>query len=133
MQFRDKYWFLSNMYPCSVKVGDHTYKCAEAAFQAQKCFDEDIKKQFETLDGFSAKKLGRTVTLRHDWEKVKDSIMYVVVRCKFQQHPDLLEQLKEIKEPLQEDNDWHDTYWGVCNGVGQNKLGKILFLVREII
>ena len=36
-------------------------------------------------------------------------------------------------EELIEGNYWGDTYWGVCNGVGQNKLGKLLMQVREEI
>ena len=35
------------------------------------------------------------------------------------------------EEYLEEGNTWHDTYWGVCNGKGKNKLGKILMQVRE--
>ena len=30
-----------------------------------------------------------------------------------------------------EGNTWNDTFWGVCNGQGQNWLGKILMLVRS--
>ena len=32
---------------------------------------------------------------------------------------------------LVEGNTWNDTYWGVCNGVGHNHLGKILMQVRQ--
>jgi hypothetical protein len=31
---------------------------------------------------------------------------------------------------LIEDNDWDDTYWGVCNGAGENNLGKLLMKIR---
>ncbi len=30
----------------------------------------------------------------------------------------------------EETNTWHDTYWGVCNGVGKNMLGIQLMRVR---
>jgi predicted NAD-dependent protein-ADP-ribosyltransferase YbiA (DUF1768 family) len=30
-----------------------------------------------------------------------------------------------------EGNSWGDTYWGVCKGKGQNKLGHILMQVRS--
>jgi predicted NAD-dependent protein-ADP-ribosyltransferase YbiA (DUF1768 family) len=26
---------------------------------------------------------------------------------------------------------WGDRFWGVCNGVGENMLGKLLMQVRE--
>ena len=32
---------------------------------------------------------------------------------------------------LEEGNTWNDRYWGVCNGVGKNKLGEILMQVRK--
>ena len=32
---------------------------------------------------------------------------------------------------LIEGNDWGDRYWGVCDGVGQNKLGLILMGLRK--
>ena len=36
-------------------------------------------------------------------------------------------------EELIEGNTWNDTYWGVCNGRGQNHLGKILMKVRSLL
>jgi len=32
---------------------------------------------------------------------------------------------------LIEGNTWGDTYWGVCKGKGQNKLGKLLMELRS--
>lgn len=32
---------------------------------------------------------------------------------------------------LIEGNHWGDTFWGVCNGVGQNNLGKLLMAIRS--
>lgn len=34
-------------------------------------------------------------------------------------------------EELVEGNNWNDTYWGVCKGVGENHLGKILIRIRD--
>lgn len=28
---------------------------------------------------------------------------------------------------------WIDTYWGICNGRGENKLGKILMEIRDVL
>jgi predicted NAD-dependent protein-ADP-ribosyltransferase YbiA (DUF1768 family) len=43
----------------------------------------------------------------------------------------LSEQLKQITEPIVENNTWNDTYWGVCNNVGENHLGKLLTEIKE--
>ena len=32
---------------------------------------------------------------------------------------------------LEETNHWNDTFWGVCNGIGENMLGKILMEIRK--
>ena len=32
---------------------------------------------------------------------------------------------------LIEGNSWGDTFWGVCDGVGENNLGKVLMRVRD--
>lgn len=136
MFFRDQYWFLSNMYPCEIRITFppnkevYTFKCVESAFQACKCIERIH--EFESLDGFQAKKLGRKVTLRSDWEQVKLLIMRNLVRVKFQQHPDLHQKLKEVSGPIVEENTWGDKYWGICNGIGKNHLGEILMEIRDM-
>lgn len=68
MQFRKEYYFLSNMCPCElgVAIKGYIYKftCVEAAFQAFKCPSRAT--EFENIDGYAAKKLGRRVPLRSD-------------------------------------------------------------------
>ena len=39
--------------------------------------------------------------------------------------------LETGNEHLEEGNTWGDRIWGTVNGVGQNRLGKILMRVRE--
>ena len=34
-------------------------------------------------------------------------------------------------EYLEEGNTWRDEYWGVCNGIGKNRLGKLLMKIRD--
>ena len=63
---------------------------------------------------------------------VKDNIMYFIIRNKFIQNDDLMEKLVATgNAELIEGNWWKDTYWGVCEGIGENKLGKILMQVRK--
>lgn len=130
MEFRSKYWFLSNFYPCKVHFGGLEFNCVEAAFQSAKCKNVENRKLFVGLNGAEAKKLGRKVKLRADWNKVKDDVMFALVSEKFE-NPELMAKLKAIKGEIVENNSWNDTYWGVCNGKGLNKLGKILMEVRK--
>ena len=54
------------------------------------------------------------------------------VKAKFSKNPILKAKLLATGDAeLIEGNWWNDTYWGVCKGVGKNKLGKILMRVRD--
>lgn len=135
MKFRGEHYFLSNMCPCdngvTLMIDEEIYKftCAEAAFQAHK--DPSRAGEFESLDGYTAKKLGRKVRLRSDWKYIKDDLMLHVVTAKFLQNYDMRCRLLNVSGEIVEENTWNDTYWGICNGRGQNKLGKILMRVRD--
>lgn len=81
---------------------------------------------------FQAKKLGKTLTLRPDWDEVKLEVMRAVVREKFSADPELAALLLATGDlEIVERNPWHDRTWGVCNGAGQNLLGKVLMEVRQ--
>lgn len=151
MLFRGKYWFLSNMYPCNVTVGFetgvYTFSCAEAAFQA--CKNPNEVEQFLNVDGFEAKRRGRKVSLagtKEEWDKRKDECMELVVKAKFDQNPQLVNNLLSINGDIIEENTWNDKYWGMCRKFdhtedqtlkpvfvleGENKLGKILMKIRS--
>lgn len=130
MLFRDKYYFLSNMYPCTIEYNGIVYTSVEAAFQAQK--EPKRAKEFATpqMDGYKAKKLGRHVNLRPDWDNIKLDIMKDILKIKFS-NPDLAKMLKSVNEPIVEHNTWNDTYWGVCNDRGENHLGKLLTDIKN--
>ena len=133
--FRDSYFFLSNFYPCTFEYGGLTYGNAEAAFQAQKCMTEAEKRPFTALEPVKAKRLGRKVQLRPDWEEVKVEIMYAVVRAKFEQNGELRQRLLDTGDAyLAEGNTWNDTFWGVraSTGSGKNYLGQILMKLRDM-
>lgn len=131
--FRENYYFLSNMFPCTIVFENQTYKSAESAFQAAKCIDKKDRIPFTEKNGYEAKKLGRKVPLRPDWEAIKTDVMYNILKIKFS-NPDLKEKLLQTKNKiLIEENTWNDTFWGVNKNTktGENNLGKILMKIRE--
>lgn len=131
--FRDEYFFLSNFYPVEIKLDGIVYPNAESAFQAQKTLNVEERRKFSMLKNpVQAKRLGRKVKLRDDWEEVKLDIMTEIVSQKFLQHPHLIEMLLQTgDEELVEGNKWGDRFWGVCKGKGENHLGKILMKIRD--
>lgn len=138
MLFKDKYFFLSNFYPCEIVIeinGEKlSYKNAEAAYQAQKNYS--VADKFMLLPGAQAKKLGKTIPLTtENWNQERLYAMAKVLHSKFTNYA-LLFMLKLIKEEIVEDNFWGDTFWGVCTNkkydhVGKNVLGKMLMNIRD--
>ena len=138
--FTEKYFFLSNFYNCYLTYEGVVYCSTEAAFQAAKTLDISEREKIARLSPSDAKKAGRRLVLRPDWEDVKDKVMYDVCLAKFTQNDSL--KLKERllatgDEELVEGNTWHDNCWGDCSCdkckdvIGENRLGKILMKIRE--
>lgn len=126
--------FLSNFYDSTVYVDRKRYATVEHAYQAAKTNDEESKRLIrEAKTPAIAKKLGRAVKIRDDWDAIKIEVMTDLVRKKFES-PFLAAMLLETgTRDIIEVNYWNDRFWGVCKGVGENWLGKILMQVREEI
>lgn len=129
--FDGEYGFLSNFYHAPIEFEGIPYLNNEAAFQAQKVMSDADRQLFSDLNPSQAKRKGRRVYLRPDWEQVKDEVMYRVCKSKFEQHEDLRRRLIATGDAeLIEGNTWGDRYWGV-DGYGENKLGQILMRIRD--
>lgn len=130
--FRGEYRFLSNFQASTIEYEGLLYPSVETAYQAAKTEDMVKRELFTHMSPTEAKRAGRCVTMRADWDDIKYGIMYFLVRQKFTIHPTLAKKLLATgNKLLVERNWWGDTYWGVCKGKGKNELGKILMLVRE--
>lgn len=124
--------FLSNFYESFIELDAVVYRNAEAAYQAMKSNDSLVKVKFINLNGASAKALGKRIELRKDWNDIKLDMMYKIVKNKFMQNSTITELLIDTNDKvIIEGNNWGDIYWGICNGIGENNLGKILMKVRE--
>ena len=131
--------FLSNFAPSLLPYEGEVYPTVEHAFQAAKTNDPEEKIAIrEANTPGLAKRLGRRVSLRPDWEQVKVQIMTDLVRLKFED-PGLREQLIGTGDAfLSEVNTHGDTTWGQVRAsggilVGENLLGKILMKFRSEI
>lgn len=72
--FRGQYDFLSNFYYSPIVCDDLEFPTVEHAFQAAKCLGlEDKKRILDCKSPTIAKRAGRRVPLRPDWESVKVS------------------------------------------------------------
>lgn len=132
--FKEAYAFLSNFYSSPVRALDgtvfptveHAYQWAKSPTTAFRTVILGCKTPGE------AKKAGRRVRIRTDWEEVKVVVMRRLIELKFAEDTELARMLLATgDEELVEGNWWGDQFWGVCGGVGQNWLGRLLMERRE--
>lgn len=130
--FSGKHDFLSNFYPCHMMYDGILYRAVEHAYQAHKSLDINERRRFAHIfHPAQAKKDGKKIILRDDWEQVKLKIMKELLVIKFNQEPFKTKLIETGSAELIESNWWGDRYWGVCKGVGENMLGKLLMQIRN--
>jgi len=123
----------SNFTRHPVTFGGRTYSIVEHAFQSQKTiFPGERKVVFSAPTPGKAKRAGRAVTLRDDWNDVKYSVMLALLWLKFTQHAGIQQILldTEDREIAEHASRWNDRIWGLGRAMnGQNLLGKALMEV----
>ena len=125
-------WF-SNFTLVPIELNNIVWPSVENYYQAVKTLDRNEQQKFITCTPAEAKKLGRKIEIRKDWEQVKYRFMRKAVRQKFFSN-------KEQKRMLLQDpnivfvewNNWGDKIWGVDykTGFGNNALGIILTEIK---
>jgi len=132
--FQGKNRWLSNFWLCEIEWEGLLYPSVEHAYQASKTLDLEWRKRISSLQNSrKAKKIGRLSKIRDNWEEIKQKIMEELIIKKFQ-IPELKQKLLNTEDAeLIEGNNWGDTYWGICNGVGENHLGRLLMKTRHFI
>jgi len=136
--FRGRHTFLSNFYPARVEFEGGVCPSVEHAYQAAKTLDLERRLPFQTtgikgnnISAATAKKFGRRLLLRPDWESVKLDVMATCLKSKFSDLELRDRLLATGDEELVEGNDWGERFWGVCFGSGENHLGRLLMKLRE--
>ena len=128
--------WLSNMTPIQAFIVDGiSYNAVENFYQAQKTLAVGRRLQMSKMNPYDSKAWGKALTLRPDWNEIKDSVMKQGLEIKFAQ-PRFYNLLANtgIYE-LVEGNHHGDMYWGVCLKTknGKNKLGKFITEIRTRI
>lgn len=141
--FKDQHAFLSNFYILTypIRWRGINYKSSEHFFQAMKTLDPIERLNIANCQTAGAtKKLGRKVSLRANWDDIKDSVMKIGLILKFSMNNKLAYLLLATEnQTLIEGNYWHDNYWGNCtcpkctNKPGKNQLGLTLMHVRKTL
>jgi ribA/ribD-fused uncharacterized protein len=143
-RFDGEYAFLSNFFEHTILPGVGPtdpfvgpWPTAEHLFQAFKCkYRDDIEPIRDATTPKIAKRLGRRVELRPDWEDIKVNVMRSVLFHKFHgRGSDILSDWLKATYPkeLIEGNNWGDRFWGQVRGQGTNMLGELLMERRAVL
>ena len=137
-EFSGDYRFLSNFWLCRIEFNKYKFASVEHAYQAAKSPHKEHWAMFSISGSVTkpseAKRLGRQLRLRDDWETVKIAIMKQLLEQKFpaERNHHLSKMLDATNNHLLvEGNTWGDKFWGKCDGEGRNVLGKLLMKIRE--
>lgn len=129
--FSGPHRFLSNFWSVEVTLDGVVYHSVENAYQAAKTLDRNARSVLTYCTAGDAKRIGKGFELRPDWENIKLAVMEDLLRQKFSQEPHRSRLLETVGRELVEGNWWGDTFWGVCQGFGENHLGKLLMKIRD--
>jgi len=139
-KFDGVYRFLSNFYLFEIvdENGIH-WDSTEHYYQAMKTLNKKEQEEIRLApltkteeNKKTVKYLGKSCTLRSDWDSIKIEVMKKALRMKFCFGNKMSQKLIETGDStLIEGNYWGDTFWGVCKGVGENNLGKLLMELRK--
>lgn len=132
---------LSNFSYIGIIVNGKFWKTAEHLYQAMKAKDGLESSWAEVIrvcpSAVAAKRRGKTIPLREDWDVVKVATMREILELKFQKSLPHRTYLLNYDEEIIEYNYWHDNFWGQCtcfkcrNIPGKNWLGALLMEIRQ--
>ena len=135
--FQGEYRWLSNFWPCYIVYHDILYPTVEHAYQAAKVESMELKIKIKNCaTPAEAKDFFQTHDIKPDpgWTIAKKlAVMEELLKIKFSgSNPFLTRALLETGDAkIIEGNTWNDTFWGVCNGAGENNLGRLMMKVRK--
>jgi ribA/ribD-fused uncharacterized protein len=137
--FQDNYRFLSNFWPCHIEWKGMVYSTLEHAYVSSKVENPEVKILIQSCPTpGDAKEFLATHNIKRVSSRTKETKLQVMEELLFikfgGKEPLLTRALMETSHAeLIEGNTWNDTYWGVCNNLGENHLGKLLMKVRAAL
>lgn len=135
LHFRGDFEYLSNFAPSIILAPtlEHHFQAAKATNSKDYTYVMCAETPGE------AKKRGRQIVIRKDWNDVRLSIMQICITRKFLQDNFRTKLIATKGMELIEGNYWHDNYWGYClcdkcsETTHLNHLGRILMSERSAI
>lgn len=134
-QVKNPYGEFSNFSQFAFTVDGREYPTSEHYFQSKKFEGTEHEEQVaHAATGLKAAEMGRDRArpLRHDWESVKEDVMYQALRYKFKAHKELRDLLLSTGDAVLVEHSSNDKYWADGgDGTGLNRLGVLLEKLRN--
>jgi ribA/ribD-fused uncharacterized protein len=134
---KEKYGQFSNFADFGFEYQEKFYSTVEHFYQSQKFSDTEYSEKIRlSATPKLASELGksRNHKLKENWDEIKNDLMFLGVKLKFENNKEILESLIGTDDRLLIENSPYDKYWGIGqDGTGYNHLGTILMRVREIL
>lgn len=132
---KNLYGEFSNFALFPLVINGIVWPTSEHYYQAHKYIEPELRERVRAASTpHAAAQIGRdpNIPKREDWNEVKDPVMEVAVRAKFNQYPILQKLLLQTQESQIYEHTKLDCYWGDCGDrTGQNKLGLLLMKLRS--
>lgn len=127
-------WF-SNFQLSPIEIDGVRWPSVENYYQAMKTTDSFIQFQISQMTPAQAKKVGRSLVIRPNWDEMKFDVMKKALKHKFLQDEWMDKLLNTGDDMIIEWNNWNDKIWGVSvkDNMGMNMLGIALMEIREEI
>jgi len=124
---------LSNFYPAKINVDGKIYKTAEHYYQSEKATNTmDKSRVMQAESPSNARRIGKQIKKRADFDEIKDIIMYKGVKAKFTQNVEVKAYLLATGDRYLIEDASFSPYWGTgYNDMGENKMGKMLMQIRD--
>lgn len=131
------YGYLASYAPYGFVKDALYWKTTEHYYQAQKFRDTDLRIKIALAETpHLASELGRNplFKIRDNWDIIRSDKMFEAVYLKFRVNYEIAVLLVETQNEIIIEDTVKENYWGCGpNGDGENRYGKILCEVREII
>lgn len=137
IEFKGKYCWLSNFFLdeklkiyCTNGILYHSVECA---YQASRTNSNGVRKRISEMTSLEAYLFGKRglIENKKNFNDDKMIIMLNLLEQKFRQEPFKSKLLKTEDKEIIYENEYGDSFWGTCRGVGENILGKTIMNIRK--
>lgn len=134
--YTPRFYPFDNLSAFSVNLWGKTFMTSEHAYQWKKfsASHPDIAEEiFNSTSAYMTKKISdaHAGDVIPEWHQQKAEVMEEILRAKLAQHEKVKKLLIESGTREIIENSPADTFWGIADGSGENRMGKLWMKLRD--